>query len=53
MKNLNEFASKKTKFRRTLFGTRDNIFTLCIASADNPMGTQYSEEENAKRREKL
>lgn len=53
MKNLKEFASKKTKFRRTLFEKRDNIFTVCIASTDNPMGVQFSEEENRKRRENL
>ena len=46
MDRINEFASEKTKFRRTLFGTRNNIFTVCIASADNPMGVKYAEKAN-------
>lgn len=53
MDKINEFASEKTKFRRTLFGTRNNIFTVCIASADNPMGVKYTEKENQKRRKDL
>lgn len=53
MERIQEFASEKTKFRRTLFGTRNNIFTVCIASADNPMGIKATEEENQKRRKKL
>ena len=53
MDRINEFASEKTKFKRTLFGTRNNIFTVCIASADNPMGVKYTEKENQKRRKDL
>ena len=44
MEKIQEFASEKTKFRRTLFRTRNNIFPVCIASADNPMGIKATEE---------
>ena len=37
----------------TLFGTKNNIFTMCIASTDNPKGIKATEEENQKRRKKL
>lgn len=37
----------------TFFGTRNNIFTVCIASTDNPMGVKATKEENQKRRKKL
>lgn len=52
MNRLDE-TSKKTKFRKALFGARNNISTIAIASPDNPRGVKISEEENQKRRKEL
>lgn len=49
---LNE-TKKSTKFKQTLFGGRKNIFTLCIASAENPRNKTLSAEENKQRTEEL
>ncbi len=49
---LNE-TKKSTKFKQTLFGGRKNIFTLCIASAENPGNVTLSAEENKARNDKL
>lgn len=49
---LNE-TKKSTKFKQTLFGGRKNIFTLCIASAENPRNKTLSAEENKQRTKNL
>lgn len=49
---LNE-TKKSTKFKQTLFGGRKNIFTLCIASAENPRNQTLSAKENNQRTEDL
>ena len=49
---LNE-TKKSTKFKQTLFGGRKNIFTLCIASAENPKDVKLSAEENKQRTKNL
>ena len=49
---LNE-TKKSTKFKQTLFGGRKNIFTLCIANAENPRNKTLSAEENIQRTEDL
>ena len=51
--NRLEETSKKTKFRQTLFGVKNNIATVAIASPDNPRGVSIPEEENIKRRQEL
>ena len=53
MNSINEFSSEKTNLIRSLFGTRKNIFTVCIASVDNPIEAEYPEKENQKRRKDL
>ena len=49
---LNE-TKKSTKFKQTLFGGRKNIFTLCIASAENPKDVKLSAKENEQRTNNL
>lgn len=51
--NRLEETSKKTKFRKALFGAKNNISTIAIASPDNPRGVKISEEENIERRKEL
>ena len=51
--NRIEETSRKTKFKKALFGLKNNISTIAIASPDNPRGVKISEEENQKRRKEL
>lgn len=46
-------SRKQTKFIRTLYGDKANIFTFCIASPENPMGKEATADENKKSVEKL
>lgn len=46
-------SSETTEFRSTLFGTKNNIFTVCIVSVDNSTNTELSEEENRINRERF
>lgn len=46
---LNE-TNKTTKFKKTLLGINNNIWTLAIGTPENPMAEELSEEENSERR---
>lgn len=46
-------SNKVTKFKRTLFGLKDNIFSFAIATSENPMAEEKTEEENVELRKHL
>lgn len=52
---MNRFdeSNKVTKFKRTLFGLKDNIFSFAIATSENPMAEEKTEEENIELRKNL
>lgn len=52
MKRLNE-TSEVTKLKKTLYGVKNNVFTFCIATPENPMAEALTDEENMKRREEF
>ncbi len=43
-------TNKTTKFKKTLLGVKNNIWTIAIGTPENPMAEELSEEENSKRR---
>lgn len=52
---MNRFdeSNKVIKFKRTLFGLKDNIFSFAIATSENPMAEEKTEEENIELRKNL
>lgn len=52
MNNIKE-SRKSTKFKKTLFGMKGNVFTFAIATSENPMAQKVSDAENAELRKEL
>jgi len=49
LNGLNESERRVTKAKRALYGKKQGVRTIGIISAENPLATQISPEENAKR----
>ena len=48
-----EETRKSVKFKKTLFGVKDNVFTFAIGTPENPMAQKKTDRENAEARKEF